>query len=117
MKNKNYIFVKHKSKIYKIFIKDITHIEANGDYCTIFTTILTKNYPIHTTLHSLINYLPENTFCQTHRKYIVNIDNISLITDSKVYVGECVIPISNGHKKYFLDIINYVPTTAELRGT
>lgn len=115
MNGKDYIFIKHDKKISKVYYNNITYIESNADYCTIYTTISRLTYSIHISLDGFINYLPKHSFCQCHRRFIVNVDNVSSIMDDAISVGEHTVLIGEFYKKDFFNMINCLPTTSQLK--
>ncbi|TYA57489.1 LytR/AlgR family response regulator transcription factor [Formosa maritima] len=94
------IFVRHHEKMVKIHIKDIFYIEAERNYCRIYTK--DKEYLIVTTLKDIDEKLPQNHFLRIHRSFIVNISQIDEIAKSHVVVSRKAIPISKQLKSELL---------------
>lgn len=100
---------KTKSCILKIFIKDILFIESQGKNCMIHT----RNHP-HTisniSMKKALEKISSSDFVQTHKSYIVNIENIFQIEKHEknswiVYFKDYDLPayISNNYKDNFLN--------------
>lgn len=112
MSSKDYIFIKEtREGIIKIYHKNILCIEAEKDYCIIFTSV--QSYMVNITLHAIYSYLPQEIFHRCHRSFVVNVDNISNIKSNFIYVGDRTIPISGDKKDGLLEKINYLKTTSE----
>lgn len=103
---KNYIFINYKKQLVKISISDIMYIEADGDYCKIFTT--EKMYHFHCTLIFLQSKLSKEIFYRCHRSFLVNIDRITIIEKETIYINKTSVPISELYKKDLLKKINLV---------
>lgn len=93
---KNSLFVSSNGKMIKILFKEITYIQANGDYVDIYT--LNKRHIIHSTFKKIKVKLPGSIFFQVHRSYIVNIDRFSEIEDNCIIIERKVIPISKTYR-------------------
>lgn len=94
------IFVRHHEKMVKISIKDILYIEAERNYCRIYSR--DKEYLIVTTLKDIDEKLPQDHFLRIHRSFIVNISQIDEIATSHVVVSRKAIPISKQLKSELL---------------
>lgn len=106
MDNKDYIFVKCDGIINRVSYKDISHIIAAKDYCTVCTE--NRNYHIHFTIKALARVLPKNIFCRCHRSHIVNIDRIDTIKDNVVCIGQSRIIIGKQYKQWLIKRINCI---------
>ncbi|HLV38951.1 LytR/AlgR family response regulator transcription factor [Xanthomarina sp.] len=94
------IFVRHHEKMVKISIKDILYIEAERNYCRIYSK--DKEYLLVTTLKAIDEKLPQDHFLRIHRSFIVNISQIDEIATSHVVVSRKAIPISKQLKSELL---------------
>jgi DNA-binding LytR/AlgR family response regulator len=94
------IFVRHHEKMVKINIIDILYIEAERNYCRIYSK--GKEYLIVTTLKDIDEKLPQDHFLRIHRSFIVNISQIDEIATSHVVVSRKAIPISKQLKSELL---------------
>lgn len=90
------IFVKHKEKMIKIFIKDILYLSADRSYCHIFTK--TEQYTLSVPLKNVENKLSTDLFVRVHRSYLVNITQIDELEENHVFVGKKAIPLSQNLK-------------------
>jgi len=86
------IFVRCNEKMVKIIIKDIYYIEADRNYCRIFSK--DKDYLIVMTLKDIDKKLPNEHFLRIHRSYIVNLFHIDEVAGSHVVISKKVVPLS-----------------------
>lgn len=97
---KDCLFVRHREKMVKVAIKDIRYIEAERNYCRIFS--LEKEYLIVTTLKDMDKKLPEKHFLRIHRSYIINLSRIDEIGGTHVVIFRKAIPMSKGMRTELL---------------
>ncbi|QLG46935.1 LytR/AlgR family response regulator transcription factor [Costertonia aggregata] len=98
---KNILFLKSKKQHKKIAIEDILFVEAMQNYIKVTTskeTIIT-----HISLKSFKDQLPDNTFIQTHKSYIVSKYKVDKIVENKIIIGDYEIPISVRLRKTVLN--------------
>jgi DNA-binding LytR/AlgR family response regulator len=100
------IFVRHLNSMVKIDIKDILYIEAERNYCRIYSN--TKEYLLVMTLKDMDEKLPGKHFLRIHRSYIVNISQINEIASSHVVIGKKAIPITKSLKDELLKRIQTI---------
>ncbi len=86
------IFVRDHEKMVKIIITDIYYIEADRNYCRIFSK--EREYLLVTTLKDMEDKLPPEHFVRIHRSYIVNISHIDEVAGSHVVIFKKAIPMS-----------------------
>jgi DNA-binding LytR/AlgR family response regulator len=94
------VFVKHHDKMLKISIKDIYYIEAERNYCRIFSK--DREFLLVMTLKDIDEKLPLNHFIRIHRSYIVNLSHIDEVAGSYVLVSKKAIPITKGYRTELL---------------
>lgn len=99
----DYIFVKTEYRIIKINLEDILYIEALKDYIKIYTA----NQPILTlkSLKSFETRLPKDKFMRVHRSYLVAMNKINSVERNTVMIANQSIPISEGYRDKFYDVI------------
>ncbi|SRX54436.1 LytTR family DNA-binding domain-containing protein [Aequorivita sp. CIP111184] len=86
------IFVRHNEKMLKIDIKDIYYIEAERNYCRIFSQ--GREYLLVMTLKDIDEKLPQNHFLRIHRSYIINLSQIDEVAGTHVVISKKAIPMS-----------------------
>jgi len=97
------IFVRHREKMIKIIVADILYIEADRNYCRIFTK--NKEYLLSITLKTIEEKLPGRIFLRTHRSYMINLAHIDEVADGHVIIDQKAIPLSAGLKDQLLQRI------------
>ena len=102
----NIIFVRAKHKIIKINFENIYYLESDKDYVII--RIGEEKIKINTSLKEFLKVLPNNKFIRTHRRFIVNIEKISVIKfpEIKFEQIEDIVQIGGNYKKLLLNNIN-----------
>lgn len=94
------IFVRHLNTMVKVDIKDILYIEAERNYCRIFSK--NKEYLLVMTLKDMDEKLPSKHFLRIHRSFIINISQIDEIGNSHIVIGKKAIPISKSLREELL---------------
>ena len=94
------IFVRHNEKMLKIDIKDIYYIEADRNYCRIFSQ--GREYLLVMTLKDIDEKLPQNHFLRIHRSYIINISQIDEVAGTHVVIAKKAIPMSKAMRTELL---------------
>ena len=95
------VFVKDHDKMVKIAIKKIYYIEADRNYCRIFSK--DKEFLIVSTLKDINEKTSRKAhFLRVHRSYIVNLSKIEEISGSHLIVSKKVIPFSKTFREALL---------------
>jgi len=94
------IFVRHREKMVKVDIKNILYVEAERNYCRIYSK--NKEYLLVMTLKDLDEKLPDKHFLRIHRSFVINISQIDEIATSYVVIARKAIPLSKGLKEELL---------------
>jgi len=81
---KNDTYIKVGNGLVKINALDIDYIESYGDYVKIYTS--TARHITLNTMNNIQNILPNEKFMRVHRKYIVQIDKITMVSDYNVWL-------------------------------
>ncbi|MCZ2223198.1 MAG: response regulator [Chitinophagales bacterium] len=98
------LFVKEGFAYKKIFFKEIIFIKSEGVYLEIYTK--EKKFLVRESLKNITEILPKNTFYQTHRSYIVNLNAITLIEKEYLQIGTVNVPISRSNQNDFFNRLN-----------
>lgn len=96
----NCIFVRHHEKMVKVDIKDILYIEAERNYCRIYSK--DREYLLVMTLKDMDEKLPSKHFLRVHRSFIVNLSQIDEIATSHIVIAKKAIPVSKSLKEELL---------------
>jgi len=100
------LYINIDRRLIKLKLQEILVIEAKGDYIDIKTE--KETYHVHTTLKKIKVKLPEKTFLQIHRSYIINFTKIIDIEDNSVLIEKNVIPISRSNRPELMRRLNLV---------
>lgn len=95
------IFVRHLDKMVKVNIKDILYIEAERNYCRIYSK--DKEYLLVMTLKDMDEKLPQRHFIRVHRSFIVNLSQIDEVATSHIVIAKKAIPVSKILKEELLN--------------
>lgn len=90
------IFVRHNDKIVKIIIEDVLYIQADRNYCRIYSK--GKVFLLVTTLKDIEEKLPIEHFIRVHRSYIVNLSQIDEVANKHLVISRKVIPLSKSSR-------------------
>ena len=98
----NFLFIKVRNKLVKVYVPDIYYGEADGQYSTLHTK--DRKFVIRIGLGELLNHFPAEQFLQTHRSYFVNLSRVEEVDlqDSVLSLGDFQVPISRRFKEYLV---------------
>ncbi len=91
-------------RLIKLKFEEVLLIRVNGDYIDILTE--RQKYNVHTTLKKIRQKLPEKSFLQIHRSYIINFTKIIDIEDNSVLIEKNVVPISRNSRPELMRRLN-----------
>lgn len=77
-------------------VERINYIESDGNYLLIYTD--EKNYKLRSTIRYILEVLPESTFVQVHRAYVVNKTKIEKFNLKNLVIRGTEIPVSKNYK-------------------
>lgn len=92
----DYFFVKCNGVLEKVQLTDIIAIESLSNYITIHTK--EKKLVVYLTLKQINEYLPERSFIQVHKSFIVSLSKISKIDHDEISCESMTIPIGQNYK-------------------
>ncbi len=102
----NSFFVKKGSMLVKVYLDNITWIQAMDNYVIIQSN--TDQFVIHSTMKDIEAKLPNNKFLRVHRSYIIPIDKINVLDENTVLIGDKTIPIGKSYKETFMARLNFL---------
>lgn len=94
------IFVRYKNRMVKIYIDEILYIEADRNYCRIFTRSL--EHMLASPLKTMEEKLPVQTFLRIHRSYIINLAHVDEVAEQNVIVVGRAVPLSHAFRDELL---------------
>lgn len=98
------IFVKSGDYHRKVLLKDVTHIEADGSYCLVFTR--EGKFTLSFNLNHFQNEVQSPLLKRVHRSYIVNLANVDGFDKSTLLIGKKIIPVSGTYKEMVFQYFN-----------
>ncbi len=98
--SKNFIFVKSGSSYFNLQFDEIEYIKSDGDYTEVY--MKERKHLIAHPLKFWVSILPDETFSQVHKSYIVQVPRIKKITGNQLFIGEKSIPIGRTFKVAFV---------------
>jgi DNA-binding LytR/AlgR family response regulator len=99
-----FLMIKVEYTTIRVDLNDILYIEGLKDYVKIHTEgklILTK-----TTMKNIIEKLPSDSFIRVHKSYIISLDKIDMIENSRIVIGNQRIPIGESFRSSFFEVVN-----------
>jgi DNA-binding LytR/AlgR family response regulator len=100
------IFVKHGSKMVRIFHTEILYAEADRNYCQIYTK--NQKYTLAIALKALEERLPADEFLRIHRSYIANISHIEEVSENHVLINGVQLSLSHSYRDELLSRIHTI---------
>lgn len=97
---KDCLFIRHQESMVKVDIQAIRYIEADRNYCRIFS--IDKQYLLVSTLKDMNKKLPEKHFFRIHRSYIINLSKIDEIAGTHVVIAKKAVPMAKGMRPELL---------------
>lgn len=99
-----FLMVKVEYTTIRVDLNAILYIEGLKDYVKIHTEgklILTK-----TTMKNIIEKLPSDSFIRVHKSYIISLEKIDMIENSRIVIGNQRIPIGESFRSSFFEVVN-----------
>jgi DNA-binding LytR/AlgR family response regulator len=104
--NPEYLFVNTEYQLTKIFLNEVTYIEALRNYIRIHFAINAKPILSKLSLKAIEEKLPSGKFARVHKSFIVSLDKISSIRNDIIRIDVRDIPISKSCRDEFFKKIN-----------
>ncbi|MBN2667206.1 MAG: response regulator transcription factor [Bacteroidales bacterium] len=99
-----FLLVKVEYTTIRVDLDEILFIEGLKDYVKIHAEgrlILTK-----TTMKNIMDKLPSESFFRVHKSYIISLDKIDMIENSRIVIGSQRIPIGESYRPGFFELLN-----------
>lgn len=88
----DHFFIKHDSKIEKVFYDQLLYIESMSNYVILHTS--SKKMIVYLTLKGIEKELPSNNFLRVHKSFIVNKTKIESIEGNTLHIQGHQVPVS-----------------------
>jgi DNA-binding LytR/AlgR family response regulator len=103
--NDAFIYVKENKKIIKIYLKEIHFIEGLNEYIRIHTD--NRRVVVKSSLHSIEEKLPSETFIRIHKSYIVSIPRIRAFNATTIELENAKVRIGRNYKNQVFSALHY----------
>ncbi len=88
----HHIVVKSGFQYHKIELSDIQYIQSAKEYVSIISN--KEKYMVRASMGEILSQLPDNSFIQVHKSYIVPLSHILSISTAEVYLsGDVTLPL------------------------
>lgn len=94
---KGSLFLKKNQHFVRVPLTDILFLEADNNYCTVYTK--SERFVYAMVMKKIELQLPTTNFIRTHRSYIVNINQVSGFGGNQLFVGTHKIPVSKSQRE------------------
>ena len=101
-----YLFVRVGYQSVKVAFDDVVYLESLKDYVKIYLRGQDRSLVTLSTMKSLEEKLPPETFIRIQRSYIVSLDKIDAVSKSSVWIGNTEITIGAQYKSGFQEAVN-----------
>jgi DNA-binding LytR/AlgR family response regulator len=102
----NYIFIKEDKRNYRVDLKDIEYLQADGDYINVFTK--KRTYLVYMTMKKMETVLDKTNLIRVHRSYFVNLSYVTAFEGNRILINDTAIPLGAAYRKYFYDIVKQI---------
>ena len=98
----DFIFIKVRNKLVKVYVPNIYYAEADGQYSTLHTS--QRKFVVRIGLSELLDKFPKEQFVQTHRSFFVNLQKVEEIDlqDGVLHLGAHHVPVSRRFKEVLI---------------
>ncbi|WP_116128282.1 LytR/AlgR family response regulator transcription factor [Lewinella sp. IMCC34183] len=99
------IFIRDtRRNLFKVEFADILYIQAQGNYCDIFT--VEGKHTVTCNLKYLLTRLDNYTFVRVHRSYLINLAQLDSVGEVYLHLKGRQVPLSHGYRIDFLSRLN-----------
>lgn len=93
----DYLFIRQGSKLVRVNHSDISYIQAERDFCSVYV----ENKRLLASLHLKIleDMLPKDKFLRVHRSYIVNLEKIQAVKGNTLELNNAEIPVGANYRE------------------
>lgn len=97
-----YFFVRSDRKLIKLAFHDICYIEGMKDYVVLYCTD-GKKVITAMNLASIHRQLPKSTFARISKSHIVNLDYITEVENTNIYLDDVQLPMGRAYREAFFE--------------
>ncbi|TVP51979.1 MAG: DNA-binding response regulator [Mongoliibacter sp.] len=100
------IFIRNNGKLIKLMLEDIHYVEADRNYCNIYTA--EQQYVLVNTLNTFSEKVMNNCFLRVHRSFIVNLKKLDAVAENHLEINRKIIPVSKMYKDSLLSALKRI---------
>ncbi|WP_299443124.1 LytTR family transcriptional regulator DNA-binding domain-containing protein [uncultured Aquimarina sp.] len=93
---KDSLFLKKDHHFERVPLKEILFLEADSNYCTIYTK--SNQFVYSTVLKKIEAQLPLDQFLRVHRSYVINIHSVNGFEGNMLFIDDKKIPVGKTYK-------------------
>jgi DNA-binding LytR/AlgR family response regulator len=93
----DFIIIKQGYEKHRLRLQDIAYLEAMKDYTRVIAG--GKQYLVLSTLTGMLEKLAPEKFVRVHRSFAVNVDKITEVSGSRIFLGSADLPVGKMYKK------------------
>ena len=97
----NHILLRSDKKDFRVEFDEIVYLEARGDYVRF--KLQDQALMVHGRLKDFMSQLPEKSFAQIHKSYVISLSKVVYLEGNQVDVGDVRLPVSLSFRDSFLD--------------
>ncbi len=97
----DFIFIKHFSKLVKIFFDEILYLEAQKDFVKF--VLKSEELLAGMTMKEAEEILPPSKFLRVHRSFIVSLNAITAMFGNIIEIGKFQVPIGANYKETVME--------------
>ena len=101
---KDSIFIRKDYMLIKIKFDELQWIKSEGNYLELYC--LENKHLIRSTIKEFIKKLPATMFIQIHKSYCINVNHISKIEHSSVWIKTIQLPIGRSYVDSIKSLLN-----------
>ncbi|WP_338765183.1 LytTR family DNA-binding domain-containing protein [Bernardetia sp. ABR2-2B] len=98
------MFIRSNKKHIQVTLNDILYFEASKNYIKV--VLKDETITIREKITSLANILPQNSFLQVHRSFIVAVKHIQSIEGNQIFISDNSIPIGKLYREKIVELLN-----------
>lgn len=102
----DYIFVKEDKRNYRVDLKDIQYLQADGDYINVITA--KRTYLVYMTMKKMEKLVEKTSLTRVHRSYFVNLSYITAFEGNRILIKETAIPLGAAYRNDFYNIVKQI---------
>jgi len=105
-KGPDYIFVKEDKRNYRVDVKDIQYLQADGDYINVITP--KRTYLVYMTMKKMEKLLEHTNLIRVHRSFFVNLSYVTAFEGNRILIKDEAIPLGAVYRDGFYKVVKHI---------